>query len=131
MNLEEMLGIDASNPRQQHAIRQVEADWRLIQQLVQSRIDAGMTQEQVAHGMGISQAAVARIESGTRDPRLSTLRRYAIAVGAMVSHDVQPVRRRPAYIEALEERSNAAYETGRWLQSSRSALAGQLIGRSI
>ena len=30
----------------------------------------------------------ARIESGERDPRLSTLRRYAHAVGALIEHSV-------------------------------------------
>ena len=48
------------------------------------------SQAQVAERMGISQGAVARIESGERDPHLSTLRRYAHAVRVRVIHMTAP-----------------------------------------
>jgi hypothetical protein len=38
--------------------------------------------------MGVSQPTIAGIESQDNDPRLSTLRRYALAVGAQVQHAV-------------------------------------------
>jgi predicted transcriptional regulator len=42
---------------------------------------AGMSQTEVAARMGTSQSVVARLESGEIDARLSTLQRYAAAVG--------------------------------------------------
>ncbi len=88
MELEELLGIDLRNPLQMRAKRMVEADENFLDELVRLRKAKGLSQEVVADRMEISQSAVARIESGERDPRLSTLRRYAMAVGAVYSHTV-------------------------------------------
>jgi predicted transcriptional regulator len=54
---------------------------RMIDDLVQVRLRLGLSQTDVAARMGTSQSAVARIESGDADVRLSTLERYAAAVG--------------------------------------------------
>ncbi|BCJ38775.1 transcriptional regulator [Actinocatenispora thailandica] len=52
----------------------------LLAELVAQRRSAGLSQAEVAARMGTSQSAVARLESGTVDARLSTLERYAGAV---------------------------------------------------
>ncbi|MFC7503194.1 helix-turn-helix domain-containing protein [Nocardioides sp. CPCC 206347] len=88
MELEALLGIDPRNPLQIRAKRLVEEDESYLDALVAMRKAKGLSQEAIADRMEISQGAVARIESGERDPRLSTLRRYAMAVGAVYSHDV-------------------------------------------
>ncbi len=49
--------------------------------LVAERLSLGLSQTEVAARMGTSQSAVARLESGASDIRLSTLERYAQAVG--------------------------------------------------
>ena len=49
--------------------------------LVACRVDLGLSQTEVAARMGTSQSAVARLESGEADVRLSTLERYAAALG--------------------------------------------------
>jgi transcriptional regulator with XRE-family HTH domain len=49
--------------------------------LVARRLDLGLSQTEVAARMGTSQSAVARLESGAADVRLSTLERYAAALG--------------------------------------------------
>jgi predicted transcriptional regulator len=46
------------------------------------RADLGLSQTEVAARMGTSQSAVARLEAGSLDTRLSTLERYVAAVGA-------------------------------------------------
>ena len=53
----------------------------LAESLVARRTKLGLTQTEVAARMGTSQSAVARIESGDADVRLSTLERYAAALG--------------------------------------------------
>ena len=93
MNLDEMLGIDLDDPQQRHAHELVHADEQMLDELVLLRRGKQLTQADVGQAMGISQGAVARIESGERDPHLSTLRRYAFAVGAVVSHKVTPVEK--------------------------------------
>jgi len=52
----------------------------LIEGLVAARRDAGLSQADVAERMGTTQSAVARLESGELDVRLSTLQRFASAV---------------------------------------------------
>jgi ribosome-binding protein aMBF1 (putative translation factor) len=60
----------------------------VIRELTRARIDQGLSQTLVAARMGSSQSVVARIEQGSRDVRLSTLARYASAVGRRVSWSV-------------------------------------------
>ncbi|HXQ63180.1 MAG TPA: helix-turn-helix domain-containing protein [Acidimicrobiales bacterium] len=52
----------------------------LAEELVERRIALGLSQTEVAARMGTSQSAVARLETGQVDVRLSTLERYAAAV---------------------------------------------------
>jgi len=87
-DLDRILEVDLKNPLDARARRLVEADYQLLDDLVALRTEKKLTQTDVAERMGISQSAVARIEAGDRDPRLSTLRRYAMAVGALIQHEV-------------------------------------------
>ena len=50
--------------------------------LRQARESAGLTQEEVARKLKTQKSAISRIENHADDVRLSTLRRYADAVGA-------------------------------------------------
>jgi ribosome-binding protein aMBF1 (putative translation factor) len=69
----------------------------LARQLAGHRREAGLTQTDLAARMGTSQGQVARFESGA-DTRLSTVARYAAALGVTVSWSIQqsppPKRRR-------------------------------------
>ncbi len=56
----------------------------LADDLAARRVALGLTQTEVAARMGTSQSAVARMETGGSDLRLSTVERYAAAVGAVV-----------------------------------------------
>ena len=49
--------------------------------LKQARLDAGLTQEQVANKLRTRKSAISRIENHAEDIRLSTLVNYAQAVG--------------------------------------------------
>jgi predicted transcriptional regulator len=53
----------------------------LSDELVELRRDLGLSQTQVAARMGTSQSAVARLETGTSDVMMSTVERYASALG--------------------------------------------------
>jgi transcriptional regulator with XRE-family HTH domain len=54
---------------------------RVVRRLADARQEQGLSQTIVAARMGTSQSVVARLESGTLDMRLSTLDRYAAALG--------------------------------------------------
>lgn len=52
----------------------------LASELTAKRVLLGLSQTEVAARMGTSQSAVARLESGSADLRLSTLERYVEAL---------------------------------------------------
>jgi len=60
----------------------------MLDAILKARHDAGLTQAQVAQRMGTKAPAVARLEaaliSGSPSPSLSTLRKYAAALGKRV-----------------------------------------------
>lgn len=62
------------------------SDYDFHEQLVKIRHDRGMSQADVAELLGITQQAVSKLERIGADPRLSTLRQYSHAVGALVKH---------------------------------------------
>ena len=63
---------------------------RIVDELVAARRSVGLSQTVVAARMGTSQSVVARLESGALDMRLSTLERYAAAVGQDLLVGLQP-----------------------------------------
>jgi DNA-binding XRE family transcriptional regulator len=68
------------------ALRRMSAErHRLVAGLAAQRRAAGLSQTEVAARMGTSQSAVARLETGDADVRVSTLERYAAAIGSQVA----------------------------------------------
>ena len=65
----------------------------LVADLVAARVAAGMTQEEIAARMWTTKSVVSRLESGVRTrPTLTTIERYAVAVGATVETRVRMKR---------------------------------------
>ncbi|HEX6257424.1 MAG TPA: helix-turn-helix transcriptional regulator [Euzebyales bacterium] len=63
----------------------------VIDDLAVRRRAAGLSQTEVAARMGTSQSAVARLEAGRGDVRVSTLERYAQALGLTMRFGVGPL----------------------------------------
>lgn len=61
----------------------------LIDRLTELRRARGLSQTEVAARMGTSQSALARLESGRADVRMSTLARYAAALEADIGFAVR------------------------------------------
>ena len=64
----------------------LEEEFALLDEFFKARAASGMTQAEIAERMGTTQSAVARLESGRgkHSPSLSTLRKYARALGYRV-----------------------------------------------
>ncbi len=62
----------------------------LMNELANARRARGLSQTEIAARMGTSQSAVARLERGELDARLSTVERYAAALGRTVDWQVRP-----------------------------------------
>lgn len=54
----------------------------VLRSLIRARESAGLSQVEVARRIGMPQPAIVRLEAGTHSPTLSTLARYASAIGA-------------------------------------------------
>lgn len=78
------------SPEFLRAKRMLQNDYALLRSLVAARNRAGLNQKQLGQKMGVTQQAVSKIEQLDGDPRLSTLRRYANAVGVVIEHACFP-----------------------------------------
>ena len=74
----------SSDPRLAGAIEDAASRSDLLRELVEYRQARGLTQAEVATFMETTQSAVSELEGGTKDPRLSTLQRYARALNLVV-----------------------------------------------
>lgn len=66
----------------------VQRDAEFLDDLIAIRVKSGISQETVAARMGVTQPSVAAFEREDSNPTLSTIRRYALAVGARISYQV-------------------------------------------
>jgi ribosome-binding protein aMBF1 (putative translation factor) len=71
----------ATNPDFPQMVEAAYERRRLLRALAAKREELGLSQTQVAARMGTSQSSVARLEAGEADARLSTLERFAGALG--------------------------------------------------
>ena len=88
------------------AYKDLEEEYTLVREMLSARSKAGLTQEAVAELMGTTKSAVSRLESaGKHSPSLTTLKKYAIAVGCdlkikfikksdLAKHDTRGVKQR-------------------------------------
>lgn len=68
------------------------ADFKVGVLLRQAREEAGLTQEELAQRLHTQKSAISRIENHAGDIRLSTLEKYAKALGRNLSLELQPAR---------------------------------------
>jgi transcriptional regulator with XRE-family HTH domain len=90
-DLDEFLDQELENPEFAAALEDAEERSRLLLELLAVRKRATLTQGYVADCMGTSQSAISELEQAGTDPRLSTVQRYARAVGARVTFSVAPM----------------------------------------
>ncbi|BBE50943.1 Antitoxin HigA1 [Ferriphaselus amnicola] len=89
MTHEQMVAKMMGNPavRAEHE-RLNREDFAVLDEILAARREAGLTQAQIAERMGTKAPAIARLESalasGKHSPSLSTLRKYAAALGKRV-----------------------------------------------
>jgi DNA-binding XRE family transcriptional regulator len=93
-NPQKVLDNDRQDPDFQKAYKALEDEFSTLDALLSARRLAGMTQEQVASRMGVSQPSLARVEAslGSRrhSPSLEMLRKYAAAVNCKLEIKLVP-----------------------------------------
>lgn len=86
--IDDFLGIDAGDPTEQIRIVQADNAYGLIERLRDVRRADGLSQTEVARRMGRHQSVVSNIERLGSDPRWSSIRNYASALGVVIGYDV-------------------------------------------
>ncbi len=78
----------AMNPAFPATVEEVYQRRLLLRQLAEARKAAHLTRAVVAARMGTSEAAVARPEAATGDPKVSSIERLAAAVGKRIQWEI-------------------------------------------
>src|SRR5437016_11231313 len=73
-----------SNPEFPALMEEARQRRALVKKLAAIRTRSRISQKTIARRIKTSQPAIARLEAGTVDPRLSTIQRYAASVGKRI-----------------------------------------------
>ena len=77
------------NPKFVEEYEALSEEFAIVNALIAARTHAGMTQEDVASKMQVSQARIAKIESGS-NISVNALKRYAEATGTTLNISLDP-----------------------------------------
>ena len=100
--------VDARRSQYRAAHAATEDEFTLASALIGARSRAGLSQTELAHRMGTSQAAIARIESGRYLPSGRTLQRFAEATGTTLRISFSD----PGAAERVRRRTAQPAQTG-------------------
>jgi len=93
-SIDEMLGVDPDPELTHKAELLLDSDEELLASLVDKRVERGLSQKQLGKRIGVTQATISDFERAGGDPRMSTIRRYALAVDTHIFHfitDFKPI----------------------------------------
>ena len=97
---DEMIASWMAEPAFKAAYDDLEAEYQLLREMLRARKEAGLTQAEVARRMGTQAPAIARLEASNmrtkHSPSLSTLSKYAHAVGCTLEIYLRPLAQRYA-----------------------------------
>jgi len=68
------------DPEIKHEYDNLELEYAVIRQIINKRIEMGMTQKKLAEKVGTKQSAISRLESGRYNPSLTFLQKVAQAL---------------------------------------------------
>lgn len=71
----------------------LEAEYSIIQAILDARKAAGLTQKDLAERTGIAQADISKLENGNANPSLRTLKRLAEGMGMQLKVEFCPANR--------------------------------------
>jgi ribosome-binding protein aMBF1 (putative translation factor) len=72
------------------AYEELAPEFALARAVINARVSAGLTQEQLAERMETMQSVIARLESGRTRPSTQTLERLAVATGTRLHISFEP-----------------------------------------
>lgn len=83
------------NKEYRRAYAELVPEFELARAVIEARVQAGLTQDQLAKRMDTSQSVIARLESGRVRPSTQTLERLAAATGTRLRISFEPASTQP------------------------------------
>ena len=69
----------------------LEPEFQIIRGIIEGRKATGLTQEQLSKATGIDQANISKLQNGTANPSLRTLKRLAAGMGMALKVEFVPI----------------------------------------
>ena len=92
MTFDEYLAKEMENPEFKAEWDALEPEFQIIRGIVEGREMNDLTHEQLSAATGINQANISRLENGTANPSLRTLKRLAAGMGMALKIEFVPLR---------------------------------------
>ena len=73
----------------------LEPEDQIVRAIIEGREENHLTQDQLAQATGIHQTNISKLESGTANPSLRTLKRLAAGMGMRLKLEFVPLRAEP------------------------------------
>ena len=89
-NFRETLNVQLKDPVFQAEWEALEPERQIIRAIIEGRERRDLTQQQLAEITGIQQADISRLENGTGNPSLRTLKRLAAGMGMQLKLEFVP-----------------------------------------
>lgn len=90
-NFRETLNEQMKDPEFRAEWEALEPERQIIRAIIEGREANDLTQKQLAEVTGITQADISRLENGTANPSLRTLKRLAAGMGMKLQIEFTPV----------------------------------------
>lgn len=90
-NFRETLNEQMKNPAFRKEWDALEPERQITRAMLEGRQNNHFTQEQLAEATGINQANISRLENGTANPSLRTLKRLAAGMGMELKLEFVPI----------------------------------------
>lgn len=90
-NYKDFLNEQMKNPEFKKEYDALDAEFSIIQAILDARKKSGLTQKDLAERTGIAQADISKLENGNANPSLRTLQRLAEGMGMQLKVEFCPV----------------------------------------
>lgn len=92
-NFRETLDEQMKDPEFRAEWEALEPERQIIHAIIEGRVANDLSQKQLADATGIAQADISRLENGTGNPSLRTLKRLAAGMGMQLKIEFVPASR--------------------------------------
>ena len=91
LTLQDAIREEMKDPEFRAEWEALEAEFQIIRGIIEGRKATGLTQEQLSKATGIDQANISKLQNGTANPSLRTLKRLAAGMGMALKVEFVPI----------------------------------------